>query len=84
MMGNVRVHEFVTHCNMFIAWSFGNLQGWLQGDVARLASKQRLLTKWTAVDPVGGPPSASTTAALQVRTTPLPDVFVFEGNQIRH
>jgi hypothetical protein len=46
---NVRVHEFVTHCNMFIAWSFGNLQGGLQGDVARLASKQRLLTKWTAV-----------------------------------
>jgi hypothetical protein len=31
--------------------------------VARLASEKRLLTKWTTVDQVGGPPSASTIAA---------------------
>jgi hypothetical protein len=31
-------------------WLWGSLEGGLQGGVARFASEQRLLTKWTAVD----------------------------------
>jgi len=34
----------------FVNWLLGSLEGGLQGGVARFASEQRLLTKWTAVD----------------------------------
>jgi hypothetical protein len=54
-----------------IDFLWGSLEGGLQGGVARFASEQRLLTKWTAVDQSCGTTPRKHNRCKWTTTTPL-------------